>query len=356
MTSIHLGERHLGLSVEIDARLDAFFAERLTLAARYGSEYQRLWAEARAASEGGKRIRPRFVLSAFEGLGGIDRAAAVDTAVAFELLHTAFLLHDDVIDRDTVRRGRLNLSGAFAADALARGVGVQRAGLWGQAAGILAGDLLIHASQSLVARVDAPSGTRDTLLDLLDHSVFVTAAGELADVSFSVRLGEARLPDVLAMTERKTATYSFAGPLTAGAILAGAGGDILEALAEYGRLLGVAFQLGDDLLGVFGDQDVTGKSVVSDLREGKETSLIAYARATTAWERVEPLFGRHDLSAAEGRMLARFLDECGARAFVENLIDEHVARAAAVIDASDLPPVLADELRSVARSCIGRIV
>lgn len=359
MTQIHQGTPRIGLP-DVDARLAAFFTERTGQATRYGSEYQRLWASARNATDGGKRIRPRFVLSAFDAIGGpaagvATAADAVDTAVAFELLHTAFLLHDDVIDGDTLRRGRPNVSGEFAQDAVSRGVGAERATLWGETAAILAGDLLLHAAASLVARLDAAPAARTALLDLLDHSIFVTAAGELSDVSYSVGIDEARLPDVLAMTERKTAAYSFAGPLTAGAILAGAGGDVLAALTEYGRLLGIAFQLGDDILGVFGDQDATGKSIVSDLREGKETSLIAYARATSAWPVIEPWFGRPDLDLDAGRRLATALDACGARAFVEGLVAEYADAAVAALSAPGLPSSLTDELQTVARSCVGRI-
>ncbi|MFF1573064.1 polyprenyl synthetase family protein [Leifsonia sp. NPDC058292] len=361
MSQIQIGTRETDLSIEVDSRLAAFFDERITAAARYGSEYQHLWSSVRDASGGGKRIRPRFVLSAFRKLSNVgstgetDDSAALDVAVAFELLHTAFLLHDDVIDGDTVRRGVANVVGEFAADAQAKGATEGRSRLWGETAAILGGDLLIQASHSLVARVPVAPAARAALLDVFDHSVFVTAAGELADVSFSVGVDEARLPDILAMTERKTATYSFAGPLTAGAVLAGAGGDVLEVLGEYGRLLGVAFQLGDDLLGVFGAQDVTGKSIVSDLREGKETSLIAYARATDCWPEIEPLLGRPDLSEADGRALAAVLVDCGAKAFVEELVAEHSTRAIAVLEASSLPEPLVDELSSVARSCVGRL-
>ncbi|WP_431277511.1 polyprenyl synthetase family protein [Leifsonia poae] len=359
MTQIPVGTHQLDVSADVDMRLDSFFADRAHVARRYGTDYQHLWAGAKRASIGGKRIRPRFVMTAFRGLGGDATGSyrnALDVAVAFELLHTAFLLHDDVIDGDTVRRGIPNLAGEFEADARSKGVAQVKASLWGATAAILAGDLLIQASQSLLARVDVPSAQRDALLDVFDHSVFVTAAGELADVSFSIGIGEAGLPDVLAMTERKTATYSFAGPLTAGAILAGADGDDLEALGEFGRLLGVAFQLGDDLLGVFGSVDVTGKSIVSDLREGKETSLIAFARGTRSWSSIEPLLGRPDLSDDDGRALARVLRDCGAKNFVEGLVAEHVTRAVGVLDASRLPHGLVSELSAVAESCIGRLV
>jgi len=355
MTNLQPVIDHASLLERFDARLAAFFSDRLAVAARYGGEYHRLWSGARDASDGGKRLRPRLVLSAFDALGGTDRDAALDVALAFELLHTAFLLHDDVIDADVVRRGRPNLSGTFSADALRRGVEDARAARWGESAAILAGDLLLHAAASLVARVPVGTVARTALLDVLDHSIFVSAAGELADVSFAVGMDEARLPDVLAMTERKTSAYSFAGPLSAGAILAGAGGDALAALDEYGRMLGIAFQLGDDLLGVFGDEAVTGKSVLGDLRQGKQTSLIAYARATRHWRRIQPAFGRPDLPAAAGRRVAALLEECGARHFVELLLTEHTDAALAALQTAALPAALREELADVAQSCIGRL-
>lgn len=341
----------------VDARLDRYFADRIHAAAAFDPSYRRLWEGARDAAAGGKRIRPRFVLLAHRGLGGGDDDAAITAAVAYELLHTAFLLHDDVIDGDTVRRGRPNVAGAFAADALSRGADGGRGRRWGEAGAILAGDLLLHAASSVLARVDADEWTRERLLDILDHGVFVTAAGELADVALAERLGPEipALEDVLAMTEHKTAAYSVSGPLMTGAVLAGGGEDVLTPLAEFGRLVGIAFQLGDDLLGVFGSEDVTGKSIVSDLRQGKETSLIAYARGTARWEEVAPSLGRSDLAPEEAGRLAAVLEECGARRFVERLLEQHVDRAIDAIDTPSIPAGLAEPLAGVARSCIGRI-
>lgn len=354
----------------VDGRIASFFAERIARAAGYGDEYLRLWCSAGAAADGGKRIRPRFVLSAFRALSASRGAAAggetapgspladaaLDTAVAFELLHTAFLLHDDVIDGDTVRRGRPNIAGEFSTDATERGAPGDTAQLWGESAAILAGDLLIHAAASLVARLDVPAAMRGRLLDVLDHSVFVTAAGELADVRLSTGLGSPELADVLRMTEHKTAAYSVAGPLLAGAILAGAQDALLERLAEYGRLVGIAFQLGDDILGVFGTPDVTGKSILSDLREGKETTLIAYARSTAGWPAVNDVLQRHDPGHDDAQALAVALESCGARSFVEGLLDDHVTAALALLDSREVPEQLAAPLADLARSCIGRTV
>ena len=340
----------------VDGRLAAFFAERIAASATYGDDYQHLWSSARAAADGGKRMRPRFVLATVAALGGAaESRAAVDTATAFELLHTAFLLHDDVIDGDTVRRGRPNLSGEFAAEASAQGADGARARLWGESASILAGDLLLHAATALVGRLDVPTAARERLLDILDHSVVVTAAGELADVGLAVGLTTPSLPAVLGMTERKPAAYSVAGPIMAGAILGGGDDRLLAVLAEYGRLVGIAFQLGDDLLGVYGDQRQTGKSVLGDLREGKKTTLIAFARSTDRWGEIEGGLGRPDLTLAEAAAIARTLEECGARSFVERLLADQVDRAVAALDTPEVPAGLAAELTTIARSCIGRL-
>ncbi|MFE4470618.1 polyprenyl synthetase family protein [Leifsonia sp. NPDC056824] len=344
----------------VESELTAFLSARERDAATYGEEYTRLWQATGESSRGGKRLRPRLVLSAFHGLAGFgrgeveDRTAAVQTALAFELLHSAFLLHDDVIDGDTVRRGRPNVAGEFSADALFRGAGGPRARLWGESAAILAGDLLLHAAAQRVARLRVGEATRSRLLDLIDRSVFVTAAGELADVGLATGMSASGLPDVLAMTAYKTAEYSVSGPLAAGALLAGADDEVVELLAGYGRLVGVAFQLGDDLLGVYGDETVTGKTVVGDLKQGKETTLIAFARGTAQWPDLEPLFGRDDLGPDATAELARGLERCGARVFAERLLADHVAAAVATLDTPLLPSALAATLTRVALGCVGR--
>lgn len=339
----------------VDHEFSAFLASRQAEAAEYGDGYLRLWQSVTESARGGKRLRPRLVLTAYHGLSGAGRRAdAVQTALAFELLHTAFLLHDDVIDGDTVRRGRPNVAGEFSADALFRGADGPRAQLWGQSAAILAGDLLLHSATQRVARLSAPEPARSSILDLFDRAVFVTAAGELADVGLATGLSDGRIDDVLAMTEEKTAVYTVAAPLAAGAALAGAGEDLLDLLAGYGRLVGTAFQLGDDLLGVFGDEAVTGKSASSDLRQGKQTSLIAFARGTREWADIEPLLGHPELTAADAASAAASLELCGARGFVERLLGEHVAGAIAALDSPLVPAELAAILARLALRCVGR--
>lgn len=342
------------IATDVDARLATFFAERRLHAERYGTQFPQLWDAARRASDGGKRFRPMLVIHTHNELGGTNNSAAIDVAGAFELLHTAFLLHDDLIDHDLVRRGAPNLAGAEAARAVAAGVDDSLAQQWGEASAILAGDLLIHYAQSMVARVDVPQHQRTALLNLLDDSMFITAAGELADVALSAGLLESHLPQVLAMSSHKTSHYSFSGPLKAGAILAGAGAGLLDVLEQYGDLVGTAFQMRDDLLGVFGDESVTGKSNLNDLRENKVTPLIAYARTTASWASMEHLMGKPEITQEEGELVRGILELCGARAYVEDLIAGYAGDACGLIAASDMPAGLREGLRAVAHMSVER--
>ncbi|WP_350348156.1 polyprenyl synthetase family protein [Agromyces sp. G08B096] len=338
----------------VEARLDRFFEEQVARARTHGDAYRRLWSAAHDAARGGKLVRPRLVLAAHDahvGESGRAAPAAVDLAAAFELLHAAFLMHDDVIDHDLVRRGRPNVAGSFAAEASA--AGDRRAREYGEASAILAGDLLISAAHRLVAGLDAPTATRRALLELVDECVFLAAAGEHADVRFA--LGTAPEPgEILAMIEEKTASYSFSAPLQAGALLGGADARTVGRLGDLGRDLGVAFQLRDDVLGVFGEEAVTGKSATGDLREGKQTLLIAFARADAAWPDVADRFGRPDLGTEDAAAIRRVIVEAGALDRVEALIADRCRSAVALAGSSGLPTALAAELAWIARGCAER--
>lgn len=337
----------------VAAFLDTFFAERIARAAEHGGDYERLWSAARDAASGGKRIRPALVLAAHRAFAGGESASAVRLAAAFELLHTAFVIHDDVIDHDLVRRGAPNVAGRFALDGVARGLSVSRANEYGEASAILAGDLLISGAHRLVAELDAPRDVRGALLELIDECVFLAAAGEHADVRFAAGATPGER-EILAMIENKTASYSFSAPLRAGALLGGATPDAVDRLGEIGRHLGVAFQLRDDVLGVYGSTAVTGKSVLGDLREGKQTLLIAFARGHAVWSGVALEFGRPDLDDAAAARLRTAIEASGARSRVEGLIAERCEAAIAAVATPILPAVLRDGLTATAHDCVER--
>lgn len=304
-------------------------------AARTGAAQTRLWEALTEATRGGKRFRPALLMAAHRAFAG-ERAAAgqhaaAAVAAAIELLHTAFVVHDDVIDGDDVRRGRLNVSGTYDAEALAAGASVDQARELGRAAGILAGDLALATAVRAVATCGADPEVVERLLDLVDAALHTTACGELADVAQSLHLGTTTLADTLRMEEQKTSAYSFSLPLQAGALLAGADAAAVDRLGEAGRRLGLAFQLLDDLLGVFGDPVVTGKSATSDLRAAKQTPLLVHAATTSEWRRLRELVGR-ELSATGLAEAQQLLTASGSRRFVEDRAASEMAAARQILE------------------------
>lgn len=327
----------------VTEELDRLLASGLDRSARLGQDHRELWDALSLASGGGKRFRPGLVVAAHDALGGTSAASVARVGAALELLHTAFVVHDDVIDGDDVRRGRPNVSGTFATAAREQGADQPTARHYGDAAGILAGDLALVSAVRLVARCQAPAHLVDELLDLLEDTVHATATGELADVRLGLHLGghPVTLDEALRVAEQKTAVYSFQLPLQAGAILAGATADVTEALARLGRLVGIGFQLLDDLLGVFGNEASTGKSVLTDLREGKHTALLAHARTTSAWSDLRGLVGDPDLDHHDAGRARDLLEGCGARAAVQKLADHHLEEALAAAAREPIPAALA---------------
>ncbi|MCG2797026.1 MAG: polyprenyl synthetase family protein [Cellulomonas sp.] len=278
---------------------------------------------------GGKLVRPRLVLAAYLGFGGRDVAAVAAVAAAAEVLHAAMLVHDDLLDRDEVRRGRPNVAGATRRRLSGRGLDPQVIDHQVTAAAVLAGDAGIAAAFGLIAAVPAPASVRVRLVELFAASIRTTVAGELLDMRAEL-IAPHEVP-ALTVAELKTAAYSGQLPLVAGGMVAGAEPEELAALAQVGLRLGIAYQLADDELGVFGDPAVTGKSVLSDLRDGKRTALLR-----TTWERADE-DARQVLRRHVGD---RELDELGA------------ARVRAVMRSSGA----VEQVRAVARTYLGSAV
>ena len=164
--------------MSVQDQLDGFVADGVGRSHRYGEDYQHLWLALAGATRSGKRFRPALMLAAYDAYGGRDGEVAARVAAALELLHTALLIHDDVIDGDLVRRGSLNVSGTFVERAAARGATGQERGTFGLAAGVLAGDLALLGASHGIALCGADADTTQRLLDLLLDAVHASAAGE----------------------------------------------------------------------------------------------------------------------------------------------------------------------------------
>jgi geranylgeranyl diphosphate synthase type II len=340
---------------QVDGVLDRFFSLAKNRAAAFGPDYVKLWEELQSSAAGGKRFRPRMVFCAYQSLGGTDLEAAAYVGAAFELLHTALIVHDDVIDHDFVRRGIPNVSGVFRDQALANGASETAAEHRGISAAVIAGDLALFNAYRLIDRSGVADVTRDRLVEVMDDALFASAAGELIDVDFSHLTAMPRVDDILTMERLKTAVYSFECPLQAGAILAGASEQVVATLADFGREIGVAYQIVDDLLGVFGLESETGKTTIGDLREGKRTVLISYATTTREWDEIEPLIGKADLSEDEAARVRALLADSGARAFAEGLARYYANRAMSRLADVHIPTALRDELLPIADAVLERV-
>lgn len=326
-----------------DRALQELLEEGRRRAARIDPHHALLWEALGRATEGGKRFRPALVVAAHDALGGDLHEPAARVGAAVELLHTAFVIHDDVIDGDHVRRGRPNVSGLFRAIAELDGAAPDAVAGYGTTAGILAGDLALAAAIRAVATCGASPEMTGRLLDLFDAALHGTASGELADVRLSLGVTEATLAQSLEMEARKTGDYSFSLPLQVGAVLAGATPAAVEQLGRAGRAMGVAFQLADDVIGVFGDPRRSGKSATGDLRTAKQTPLLVHARSTPEWERIRTYLGR-ELSLAELDEVRELLVASGSRQFVEDLAARHVDHARTVLGGLGVPADLLDDV------------
>lgn len=340
--------------VQVDVVLERFFSLAKTRAAPFGPKYVKLWESLEANTTGGKRFRPRMVMAAYQALGGTDLDAAASIGAAFELLHTALIVHDDVIDNDFTRRGLPNIAGTYRDLAVESGSNDRVAEHRGISAAVIAGDLALFNAYRLIDSSGVDDVVRRRLIEVMDEALFASAAGELFDVEYASGGPMPLVDDILEMERLKTAVYSFECPLQAGAILAGASETVIATLGDFGREIGIAYQLVDDVLGVFGVATATGKTTIGDLREGKRTVMIAYAKGTPEWASIENLIGKDDLSETEASSVRAVLISCGAKAFAEGLATYYANRAVARLAEPHIPAELRDELAPVAESVLGR--
>ena len=294
-------------------------------------------------AEGGKRLRPAF---AYWGWRGARECAAAewqdDTAVlravaALEFVHASALVHDDVMDGAHTRRGRPATHIGFASRHSAQGLNGDGA-LFGTGAAILVGDLALVWSDELLRRSGISPAALTRARVVWDTMRTEVTAGQYLDLLRAA--GGLPGPDgALTVARYKSAGYTVQRPLQLGAAIAGGGPEVTEAYTAIGLPLGEAFQLRDDVLGVFGDPAVTGKSADDDLREGKQTLLIALAeeRADDAGRRLlADLLGNAEAGTEDFDALRRLLESTGARMRVEERIADRTAAARSAIAAAPI--------------------
>jgi geranylgeranyl diphosphate synthase type I len=320
-----------GFREKLAARLASWLAEKRAEAAgsTVPSDLELIDGVARLMTHGGKRLRPALVYYSYRALGGESDSAVLPLALATEFLHTYLLIHDDIMDHAETRRG-LSSAHARSRESHRSHGWLGDPGEFGAAVAILLGDLAHTWAVELFAGVPVEGARAAELRRAFAAMSQEVIGGQYLELLVAARresepAGEEELLSVL---RRKSGCYTAERPIELGGILAG------SALTRYGSAVGEAFQLQDDLLGMFGDPETVGKPVGADLTEGKFTFLVFHAlEAASPAEReiLTAALGRADLPEVEVREVQAFLERTGARAKVEAMVAERLAVARAAL-------------------------
>lgn len=304
--------------------------------------------------EGGKYVRSTFMYLGWL-CGAPDSVAALRACAALELLHTFALMQDDVMDESALRRGRPAAHVSFSDWHRERGLtGSSRR--FGESAAILLADLCLVWSSRLLRESGLPADALTRALPRYDDMVVELAVGQFADLVNDSRCFPS-LDEVLDVLQRKSGNYTVRRPLEIGAATAGCTPGIIDALGGYGAAVGEAFQLRDDLLGVFGSPTVTGKSVGTDLQARKATSVVVAAHhlAGAAGRReLTRLMTSPALSADDIERWRTLILSGGAVQWIERLIETRLEQAMDCLDAAPIPETARAALEDMAIACTER--
>jgi len=313
------------LRARVQRVVDEVLAYESGVLSRVSPDLDPLMQALGALLSGGKRLRPAFAYWGWRGAGGdrVDDEAALRAAASLEFLQACALIHDDVMDGSDTRRGLPAAHRRFA--------GVHREAGWlgshetfGIGAAILLGDLCLSWADEVLLTADFSPEALRRAKTVYDEMRTELMAGQYLDLLEQAR-GGGSVDRALTVVRYKSAKYTIERPLHLGAALAGATPEVFDAYSGYGLPLGEAFQLRDDVLGVFGDPAETGKPAGDDLREGKRTVLIAIAveRSTPAQaEVIRRYLGDPGLGSDGVEALRQIIEDTGALAHTETLIGE----------------------------------
>jgi geranylgeranyl diphosphate synthase, type I len=287
----------------------------------------------------GKGLRPYLCLLTCEALGG-ERQAGLPAAAAIELIHNFSLIHDDIQDRDVERHHRPTVWS-----------------VWGDAQAINAGDALLALARLALFRLEDAGVPASTVLEaarVLDERTLEMVEGQTMDLEFEQRL-DVTLPEYLVMIERKAGAL-FDGALRLGALVAGAEDALARRLGAAGRALGIAFQIRDDMLGIWGDASETGKPA-EDIRHGKKSLPVMYVLnegPSAPRNEIEAVYRKTDLSEGDVQTVLSVLEIAGARDYCVKVAGSYKERALETLNALPLADDAKRELRETAEFLLER--
>ena len=313
----------------VDPALEAYFARKM----KQAKELDPLAAEtiemiADFTLAGGKRIRPALVYYGYLAAGGRDSQKIVEASMGIELIHSFLLIHDDIIDRDAMRHGVATVHERYRK--IGQRLAPKKDSLhFGNSMAMIAGDTASSMAYEIIFNTKFSSEIILRALNKMQSIVYVTIPGEMLDVVMEVK-GRATEAEILRMFEGKTSRYTFEGPLHLGAVLAGADEKMFVGFTEYSLPLGKAFQIRDDIIGLFGDAKKIGKPIGSDVIEGKQTILLIKALEKGNRRQKEILqkyLGKKDLSSQELSEFREVIRATGSLEYSQQLSQGLVAEA-----------------------------
>jgi geranylgeranyl diphosphate synthase type I len=323
-----------GLRERIQTNLDDFVSKHRSLMVNVSPDTLPLIEALEGLLVGGKRLRPAFAFWGFRAAGGQDTEEVVRACASLEFLQACALIHDDVMDASDTRRGKPAIHKQFESLHSSNDWSGS-AKLFGEGSAILVGDLALSWADEMLLTSGLSNDQLIRAKAIYDIMRTELMSGQYLDLLEQAR-GEITHERAETVIRFKSAKYTIERPLHLGATIAAAQPELNKVLSEYGLALGEAFQLRDDLLGVFGDSSITGKPAGDDLREGKQTMLIAFANSNANLNDKKYLaehLGSSELSLDTISKLQELLINCGAQEFVENRISDYLAKSLSALDA-----------------------
>lgn len=296
----------------------------------------------------GKRIRPILFYCGYLIAGGKEKEEILKATISIELIHAFFLIHDDIIDQDDVRHNGLAMHCAYSKKYKDK---VKYPKHFGISAAIVVGDLAHDFGYEILTKSNFSSELKIKAFKKMNQIVSNTLAGETIDVALSMKF-DFNERKIMEMQEYKTAKYTIEGPLHLGAVLAGADEEFLKSLSKFAIPLGVAFQIQDDIIGIFGDEQKVGKPIGSDIKEGKKTLLITRALKVANEEQKNIILsslGNKEINLEDIKNARKVIEETGSLQYsktqaekLKELSKKHLAEIKTSDECKDFLNNLAD--------------
>jgi geranylgeranyl diphosphate synthase, type I len=303
----------------------------------------------------GKKIRAGLMMLGYEVAGGKNKGGVKELSYFMEIFHTGLLIHDDIMDNDTKRRGEDSFH--VQMKKLGEEFGIIEPDNFGNSMAIMAGDLAYYLSWRMLLESDFPVKRIREVSKIYARFATRMVYGQVMDIS-RIPLTDTKTEKILSMMRYKTAEYTGVLPLEVGAVMGGIDEVELEKLRNYGLALGWAFQVRDDLLGLFGEEEILGKPVGSDLREGKNTLLMLklFEEGSKREQKSQKeLMGKENLTDEEVEEMKQILLDSGVYNKVKDLGWQYVREAVAWADKLNTDNKNKDVLKSLAVYIMERV-